>query len=213
MKLIHRAILAALVLAPLALTALASLAQQGGTWSVDFDDPNRSGEAKVKVTVSYIDANGKKQRKEVKAAADIKPSDAAAGKKVKVQKALNKALADAANQVDGNSLASTGGMNDVMQVGPAANNNAFTGAKIEKVSMKDTTTGERDTVHVPAQNAAALAEVLLVGDIIGDDGGAPSTFAILTNAGEVVAEMTPSMRKLDVIDVLRAGLAAQGAQS
>jgi hypothetical protein len=215
MKLAIKALLACLVLAPIGAAALMTLVQQGGTWTVDFDDPNRSGEAKISVTVSYIDANGKKQRKEIKAAVDVKPDLDATGKKEKVQEAVNKALLDSANQVGGNALASTSGGGDVMTTTPAANpsDGSFTGAKIEKISVKDSTTGEKDTISEPAQSSAGLVEVLLVGDIIGEAGGSSSTFSILTNLGEVSAEMTSSMRKLDVIDLLREGLAAQGAQT
>jgi hypothetical protein len=68
-------------------------------------------------------------------------------------------------------------------------------------------------IHGSAPVATGLAEVRLEGEISGEEDGRPSTFGILTDAGEVSAKMTPSKRKLEVLDELRAGLAAQGLQT
>lgn len=188
--------------------------QQGGTWSVDFDDPNKSGDATVKVDVSYTDNLGKKQAKTISTTVRITPDLGATQKKARIQDALNQEANKDANKVGGESLIQTSGGGDVMTITPAPDHpqGTFTGVKIEDVDAKEKGTNEKDSVH-PPKPGLGLAEIQAHGDITGlTSTGEASTFGVHTsNKGLVSVTLAPGMRKIDLIFALRAELVAKGA--
>jgi len=209
------AIASALSAGALAL-ALSSSPQQGGVWSVDFDDPNRAGTQTTEITVTYIDSVGKKQEKKISATTTIDPAWDAARKKSEVQAKLDSALADAANQVGGQALASTGGLGDVMQAAPNQSPTGtpppFSDAKIKKVETTDKGTGENDAVNKPAQSAQALGSIAIGNDISGVTAdNLPSVFSVITNVGVIDVSLAPGQTRLEVLDLVAAELAEQNA--
>lgn len=208
---------ALLALVSLALAATASL-QQGNTYSIDFDDPNHDGTQTTTVTVSYTDAQGVKKEKKISATTTIAHSMTAITKKEAVQASLDAALALPANQVGGQSLASTGGIagQDVLQVAPNTATGTpppFTDAKIDKVSTDDKNTNENDKVTPPAQSGPGIATVSAAGDLTGQAASGPATFSVITNQGLVTVNVTAGMRRLTLLKQLKTGLIAQGAKA
>ncbi|MBK7641429.1 MAG: hypothetical protein IPJ19_00020 [Planctomycetes bacterium] len=207
---------ALLALVSLALAATALL-QQGNTYSIDFDDPNHDGTQTITVTVSYTDPQGVKKEKKVAATTTIAHTMTAITKKEAVQAALDAALALPANQVGGQSLATTGGIagQDVMQVAPATatgNPPPFTEAKITKITTDDKNTKENDKVTPPGQSPA-VATVSATGDLTGQAASGPASFSVITNQGLVSVTVTAGMRRLTLLQQLRSGLLAQGAKA
>lgn len=189
--------------------------QQGDTWSVDFDDPSRSGEMTICVQVDYQDQPGLvKQEKTIKATVKVDHNWSAIDKKTQVQTELNKAIQSDANKVNGQALLETSGSGDVMTASPKADSPGnFLGAKIKKVWIEDKKSKETDTISKPAQSAPALAWLTLLGDITGIADSGAAEIALRTNQGLLDLTLTASMRKMDVLLALAAGLEGQGART
>lgn len=201
------------ILAALTLPFGFAILQEGNTWSVDYGDPNSDGEHTTSVTISYIDSTGVKKTKEVSATVALTNGQGAVEKKDLVQGALNDALAEPVNQVGGNSLAVTGGTGDVMTITPAGNpsDGSFTDAKIERLKTKDQATGEKDKVHKPA-HVEAVAVIEVEGDLTGLAGGKGSVFEVETDLGTVSVALSGGIRRSQLLEELRSGLAEQGAR-
>ncbi|MBI5432589.1 MAG: hypothetical protein HZA52_07155 [Planctomycetes bacterium] len=191
--------------------ALAATVQQGGSGTIVFGDPARTGEQKTTVKVSYVDAQGTKQQKTITATTPLTPDDTPQAKKAKVQQNLNDEFNNDANKVGGQPLGSaSGGSGYAMTIDPAAASPGnFSNVKIEKITVDDSKTGEKDVITPPSQ--PALAQVEAIGDVTGSDGSGASVFEVQTNLGTVTVNLTAGMRKPILLRTLASGLEAQGA--
>ncbi len=182
------------------------------TWGIQFDDPGQSGTHTVTITFKYTDAQGKAASKQVSATTNIDPNMNGETKRAAVQASLNAELAKPANQVNGNSLASTGGIGEFMGVKSAgdAPDQSFTDAGIASVKEKDVTTGEDDRIIKPI--GKGLAALSLEGDITGSTpAGVPSVYSVATNVERIEIALMPGMRKADLLQAVQKSLEGQGA--
>ena len=182
--------------------------QAGGTWTIHYGDPGRTGNHKTTITVSYIDAEGKKQEKSISASVSLTDSDSANKKREDIQKKMDEALSAPANTVGGQPLATTSGGGHAMNVTPSGNTPGVSGAKIESVKTEDEQTGEKDKIIKP-DGRPGLGQVSPEGEIHGQtaDRG-PSVFFVDTNLGTASVQLTAGMTKLELLKALRAGLVA-----
>lgn len=203
---------AALVAAALGLVLMVRAAMPpGGSATIQFGTPHRNGQQTTTIKIKYDDANGVHKTKDITATTDCTNTMTAAQKREAVQANIDTELAKPANQVNGNSLASTTGSGNATIVTPA-NDSAgnFSNAKIDKITTGDSKTGEKDVIS-QATTASGLAQIEAIGDVTGSDGTGQSYFAVETNLGTVTVNLAAGMRKTKILQDLRAGLVAQGA--
>jgi hypothetical protein len=87
----------------------------------------------------------------------------------------------------------------------------FTGAKITKVESIDDKTRDTYTVMSPA-GVKGMAIVTANGDIVGTaPDNTPSRFSVTTSAGSFDVSLSASMRKIELLRQVSAGLSSQGA--
>ena len=182
-------------------------AQAGSTWTIHYGDPGRTGNHKTTITISYIDAEGRKLEKSISASVSLTDGDSANKKREDIQKKMDEALSAPANTVGGKPLASTSGLGNAMNTAPSGDTSDFSGAKIESVKTEDEQTGEKDEIMKPRRNG--LAQVGPEGELLGQtsDRG-PSAFFVPTNLGTVSVTLSPGMSKLELLKALKAGLIA-----
>jgi hypothetical protein len=183
----------------------------GGSATIQFGTPRRTGEQTTTVKIKYVDAEGVVKSKTITAVTNVTPTTTAAEKRAAVETNVDAELAKPANQVNGNSLASTTGSGNAMIITPANDSGGnFSDAKIEKITTDDTKTGEKDVIS-QASTSSSLGAIEAIGDITGSDGASQSFFAVQTNLGTVTVNLTAGMRRPGLLAQLKSGLIAQGA--
>lgn len=180
---------------------------------MDYGDPTHGGEHSTTIEIKYTDAQGQVQTKKITGTLpSVTSGMTAVQKKDAAKGAVDAELAKAANQVNGNPLASTGGVGDHMSVAPSGDvAGSFSDVKITSVTTEDKETQEDDKIIKPA-TVAGLGILEARGTITGltGSGGSPSYFNVITDEGLISIALSGSTTKAQLLASIVDGLEQQG---